>query len=342
LKNKSIDYSATYQSISILIPVRNEAHNIPTLLPQLLKLDYPNFNYDITLYDDGSTDGTADAIKKYQSESDKIKYIKGKELPLGWLGKSYACYELAKTSKSDYFLFIDADVILKKPALISALAYMQKYDLTLLSIFPTQITKTLGERMVVPMMYYILLTLLPLRAILKFKFPSLAGANGQFMLFNAKDYKQYQWHEMVKNQITEDIAIQTQVKINGLKTLTLLGNNIVSCRMYQGLSDSISGFSKNIFAGFGFNLIPFLLINLLEASGLFILLFSQSKLFEISLVLIIAIRLGLSFLEKKSSEFKYQLLLHPFMMFFKFYISMRSVYLHYTKTNQWKGRRLDI
>jgi hypothetical protein len=55
--------------------------------------------------------------------------------------------------------------------------------ISFLSIFPTQKMFTLGEYLTVPVIYYILLSLLPFILVPKSKYSSLSAAIGQFMLF---------------------------------------------------------------------------------------------------------------------------------------------------------------
>ncbi len=56
-----------------------------------------------------------------QHFSDKIKLINGSDLPEGWLGKNWACHQLAKEASGEYLLFIDADVRLNEKAVASAI-----------------------------------------------------------------------------------------------------------------------------------------------------------------------------------------------------------------------------
>ena len=113
-------------------------------------------------------------------------------------------------------------------------------------------TKTsLGEKVSVPLMNWILLSLLPLSLIRTSKKEAFSAANGQFMMFNAATYKSLWPHEQCKSHQVEDIAILKLFKQNNLACDTRLGDNDISCRMYTGLDDAIEGFTKNIFEFFG-------------------------------------------------------------------------------------------
>ena len=84
-------------------------------------------------------------------------------------------------------------------------------------------------------------------------FSSLSAANGQFMLFNAKNYRENGWHKLVKNRNVEDIIIAKSMKKKGFPIAVLLGNNDILCRMYPSGGQSIKGFALNIHQYFGGN-----------------------------------------------------------------------------------------
>ncbi|HAH25180.1 MAG TPA: glycosyl transferase family 2, partial [Prolixibacteraceae bacterium] len=112
-----------------------------------------------------------------------------------------------------------------------AVAYFQQKKLSLLSIFPQQKMETFSEWIIVPVMNWILQSLLPMILVSKTSFPSLSAANGQLMMFESESYLRYQWHSKVRNQNVEDIRLARMVKSEGLKMAVLLGNNDIYCRM---------------------------------------------------------------------------------------------------------------
>ncbi len=53
--------------ISIIIPARNEEHNIGVCLDAIIKQDYPKELYEVIVIDDHSTDNTAEIVNRYKS-----------------------------------------------------------------------------------------------------------------------------------------------------------------------------------------------------------------------------------------------------------------------------------
>lgn len=237
--------------VSVLIPARNEEHNIGWLLEDLSNQEYKNL--EILVYDDMSDDRTASIVADYSFKDARIRLLKGAQLPEGWLGKNHACHQLSLEARGRFILFVDADVRLHPAALASAICYLKEHNLDALSVFPTQIMQTKGEQAVVPLMLWVLLTLLPLRLVTLSRFSALAAANGQFFLHRADQYHRFRWHQLFRSHRVEDVAIARALKKQGLRLATLLGNRLVNCRMYEGYTQALQGFAKNFPYFFGNN-----------------------------------------------------------------------------------------
>ncbi len=240
--------------VSVLIPARNEEAHIATIVEDVLSQEHHEF--ELIVCDDQSGDRTAAIVESYAARDRRVKLIRAGDLPEGWLGKNHACHALAMQASGEYFLFLDADVRIGGDIIGQAIAYAEKRSLSLISIFPKQIMKSFGERISVPVMNHILLTLLPLILVRTSPRPSLAAANGQFMFFRAQDYRKLLPHESMKGHRVEDIAIARHYKAGGLKISCQTGDERISCRMYRGFREAMHGFSKNIFEYFGGSPVP--------------------------------------------------------------------------------------
>ncbi len=321
------------EKVSVLIPAREEEANIPTLCKNLKNLAHENL--EIILLDDGSSDKTYELALSYATGFSSFRILKGKPLPTGWLGKNWACHQLSQVASGEYLLFIDADVELLPNAINSGLQEVKSKNLALLSCFPDQIMKSTGEKLVVPIMHYILLSLLPLRMVYWSNASSLSAANGQFMLFQKKYY--WKWHEKVKDKIVEDICIMKAIKQTGLKGEVLLGDQMVKCRMYTGFQDALNGFSKNILAGFNNNYLSMWVFFFLTYYGYILFAFwPKGHLIAGAIAAIALLRMLIS-LASRQSVFK-NLLFHIVQMSLMVYIGMLSCIKKQRRKNTWKGR----
>lgn len=330
-------HKSYHNKVSILIPARNEAHQILNLLRSIHAQDYRD--YEVIVLDDNSTDDTLSLCGEFAATHPKFSVIKGKPLPPGWLGKNHACYQLAKKATGEYLLYIDADEEVADGLINSALHRMRLRDLGMLSLFSNQEMHGLGEQMVVPLMHYILLNLLPLQLVYLVRNKAVTAASGQFMLFDAVAYHRHQWHQQVKQKVVEDVEIMRLLKEEGLRAETLLANNLVTCRAYTGYRDALNGFSRDVLAAFNYNVLSLLVYLMILLGGpLIIIATLNTGLIALMCGLIILSRIMIS-LSAGQSAWK-NVLLHPLQMFNLMLISFLSIQRFLTKTTVWKGRRV--
>jgi glycosyltransferase involved in cell wall biosynthesis len=324
--------------VSVLIPARNEENNIGNILQDLINQDY--FNIEVIVFDDQSEDKTQDIIKKYASTDNRIKLVCSEVLPEGWLGKNHACHSLSKHSKGEYLLFLDADVRIRNNTIGKAVSYSKKYDLNLISIFPKQIIRSPGERITVPNMNYILLSLLPLILVRKLKFPSLSAANGQFMFFKAGTYHSIEPHKLMRNNKVEDISIARYMKQKRYKISCLVGDDNINCRMYTGFNDAIIGFSKNVNAFFGNSFLLAVMFWLITTFGFLAALpFLSKGLFAAYLAAYLLTRIFIS-LSSHQNIFYNLVFIIPLQISMGLFIYKAFINKFYRKY-QWKGRSIE-
>lgn len=326
------------RSVSVLIPARNEEKGIQSLLENVLKFDYHNF--EVIVYNDNSTDGTQKIVEHFIDENpSRVKLLNGGVLPKNWLGKNYACHQLARAAKGDVLLFLDADVKVGTRLIQRSVSHLDKNNLHLLSIFPKQVAISLGEKISVPLMNWILLSLLPLFLIRNSKNKAFSAANGQFMMFKTATYMKISPHERVKSNSVEDIAIVRLFKENNLSCDTRLGDNDISCRMYDGLDDAIEGFTKSIFTFFGNSILVTVIFGILITIAPFVVYFNLGlKWLSIYLTGIILTRFFVS-LASKQSVVQNILLMFPQHIAFLSIIS-KGLINKKKKKLIWKGRNI--
>ncbi len=321
--------------ISVLIPARNEENNIARLLDALQKL---NNNIEILVCNDHSTDKTEEIISRYQTTDQRIRLIESEVLPKGWLGKNHACYQLAKQASGKYLLFIDADVVISGNIIADAVSYAKKHKLGLLSVFPKQVLLTTGEKKAVPLMNYILLTLLPLIFVRMSPFKSHTAANGQFMLFESKTYFELEPHKQFKNSAVEDIAISKFYKKQKIKIACLIGEERIQCRMYDSYKDALNGFSKNIFMFFGNSPIVAFLFWVFVTLGIVPIIFYNINLILIYLLGVLLIQFLYAIICRQSIIIT--IVYFPANMFFMLRVMINALIIKKQKNYLWKGRNI--
>jgi len=253
--------------ISVLIPARDEETNIEVCLESLQKQDYPNF--EILVLDDNSSDNTANIVRRIAAKDNRIQLIGGEPLPEGWAGKPFACYQLAKKAIGSWLLFVDADTTHAPHMLRSVFALALKFKPSLLSGFPRQLATSLLQKVAIPVLYFVILSWLPLWWLQRSKQPKPSLAIGQFLLFPREEYWRIGGHKAVKSRILEDVWLGVEVKRHGGRHIAVDLSPVVSCHMYQSLGAIWEGFIKWIYSVAALS--PAALVGLIIAGYVFFL-----------------------------------------------------------------------
>lgn len=99
---KLTEVSTTGPSVSVCIPARNETHAMTQCLERVLASDYEKL--EVIVFDDNSADDTSVLVKSFAHAG--VRFIPGKKLPEGWLGKNHALEVLAQEASGTYIIFL--------------------------------------------------------------------------------------------------------------------------------------------------------------------------------------------------------------------------------------------
>jgi 4,4'-diaponeurosporenoate glycosyltransferase len=227
-------------SVSVIIPARNEAHTLPTLLGSLQQQD--TRIGEIIVVDDHSEDGTSEIAARYGA-----RVIPAAPLPAGWLGKPWACWQGARQAMGQIFLFLDADTRIE-PGGITKILASYLHGGGLLSIWPYHRMKRLYERFSA-LFNIIIISSMGSFTILGSKARNL-GAFGPCVVCSKSDYFRVGGHEAVKGAILEDVALGQLFNNAGLDLRNYGGKGTISFRMYPaGIGSLITGFTKGMASG---------------------------------------------------------------------------------------------
>ncbi len=260
--------------VTVVLPVRDEAGQIAGCLAAILdQRGVPDLR--VVVVDDGSTDGTAVVVAGVPDP--RIRLVSAGPLPDGWLGKPHACAVGAAASRDggegsgregsgregsgregaaspgddEILVFVDADVRLFPDAVAAAVAVLDEHGLDLVSPWPRPLTEGPAERLVQPLSPWLWITTLPLRLAERSSRPSLAAANGQFLVMTRRGYDRAGGHAAVRGEVLEDIALLRAVKRSGGRGTPIDGSRLASCRMYDGWPALREGYAKSLWASVG-------------------------------------------------------------------------------------------
>lgn len=242
--------SAETPHVSILVPARNEEAHIADCVCSLLAQDYPSC--EVLVLDDESDDGTLAALQTLSGEP-RLRILRGKPLPEGWMGKNWACHQLAQEAHGELLLFTDADTRHAPGALMAAVTALHAERVDFLSAMPRQETQTCGEVALVPILPWSQHTFFPVGLVRRLPFPRLATAVGQFMLVRRDAYAACGGYESIRGSAVDDCDLVRAVAARGFRWTLCDGSRVVRARMYSSFRSAVDGFSKNLFARFDYN-----------------------------------------------------------------------------------------
>ncbi|WP_235934947.1 glycosyltransferase [Candidatus Laterigemmans baculatus] len=246
--------------ISVLIPARDEAATISQCMNAALRSE--GVEVEVVVLDDHSSDATADVVQAVRGRDTRVRLVQGKPLPEGWNGKQHACWQLAATAQYPLLVFLDADVRLASDGLARLVAEMRRTGVDLLSPFPHQETQTWLERLLIPMMHYILLGFLPIERMRRSTHPAYAAGCGQLFLTSQRAYDRAGSHAAIRRTRHDGLMLPKAYRRAGLSTDVCDGTHVASCRMYHSASEVIRGLLKNATEGIAHpaRIVPFTLL----------------------------------------------------------------------------------
>jgi len=224
--------------ISVIVPARNEAASITSLLSSLS--DAPIS--EVIVVDDSSIDDTGDIARRFGAV---VVRLDG-DPPEGWTGKCHACHWGAEAAVAPMLLFLDADVTLE-PHAIDRLMSAHDRAGGLISVQPRHLVQRPYEQLsavcnVVSMMGS--------GSFARHSRRRQPVAFGPCLLTSRADYNAIGGHAAVRGEVVEDIHLARRYAEVGIPVSVYVGDGAMSFRMYpKGIKQLVEGWSKNLATG---------------------------------------------------------------------------------------------
>jgi 4,4'-diaponeurosporenoate glycosyltransferase len=327
--------------VTIVVPSRNEERRLPGLLNSLAALELaPD---EIIVVDDHSTDRTAEIARAAGA-----LVLNPGELPPGWTGKCWACWQGARAASGSLLIFLDADTWLEPTGLTRLI---QQYRLVggLLSVQPYHVTSRAYEQLSAITNVTIFM------AVNTFTPLGQAGRPhatfGPCIVCDRAEYLKVGGHSAVRSAVLEDYYLGKIFLENGRPVTCLAGRGTVNFRMYpDGFGQMVEGWSKTFGSGStGTNPLTTALITgwILAASATFFLTIASpvwpadfGSVVALPALLYAAFAVQIGWMLKRIGAFQLWIAaLYPLSLFFLLFIFLRaSVQLIWKGEVRWKGR----
>jgi chlorobactene glucosyltransferase len=235
------EVGASSELVSVVVPCRNEAHNVDRVVPSLLAQDYPHLEF--LFLDDRSTDGTPEKLRAWAARDRRVRVLEGAPLPEGWTGKNHAMAQAARAARGAWLLFTDADTVHEPHSLSSAVHYARGRGLDLLTLSARCVCESFAEHLIQPMGIGCFSVWFKLEEV---NDPSSRTplCCGQYLLVRREAYEAVGGSGRVRAEVTEDLALFEAMKHAGYRCELSIGSHLFSTRMYRSLRESWLGWRR--------------------------------------------------------------------------------------------------
>ena len=244
------NWSQIDEEISVIIPMRNEAENIPELIENLRGQKHLS-HVQYLILNDNSEDETLALLNQHTAGLNNFTVIDGAELPAGWIGKTWALQQLLRASNGEIIISIDADVRLESDAISRAVTLLKSSELDFLSPYPAQLAYTWSEKLIQPLLQWSWMSTVILRIAESTSRPSMVVANGQFFVVRREALEKAGGYEAVKADVLDDVFLGRALVKSGSHGCVANGASIASTRMYSSWKEIESGYGKSLHVAFG-------------------------------------------------------------------------------------------
>ena len=235
------------RAVSLLIPARNEERSIEAAVRSALASKH--VEVEVIVLDDGSDDDTAAIVRRLAQEDTRVRLAAAPALPPDWCGKQHACHVLAGLANHDVLAWIDADVRLSPEALAKAAACLEHTGSGLVSGFPHQETRTVLEKLVVPLIPFVLAAYLPIGRMRRSVAPAYGAGCGQFFMARRDAYQAAGGHAAIRHSLHDGVTLPRAFRRAGFMTDLFDAEYLATCRMYRSAGEVWRGFAKNATEG---------------------------------------------------------------------------------------------
>lgn len=240
--------ATTVPTISIVIPARDEAHQVAGCVRAALA--QAGVDLQVVVVDDASSDGTAAVALAAGGGDPRLTVLAAGPRPAGWAGKSWSCSRGAEVARGALLLFVDADVTLAPGAARSAAALLVDRGLGAVSLFGTWTLGSWWEHVAIPVVGSAIRGAVPVGRVNDPRDPA-AFANGQFILVERGAYLRAGGHAGIHADVLDDVALAGALKRSGSALGLYAAPDLFSVRLYRGFREITAGYGKNLVAGLG-------------------------------------------------------------------------------------------
>lgn len=330
--------------VSVIVPARNEGHNIERCLRSLIAQDHPNL--EIIAVDDRSEDATGAIMDSLAAESARVRVIHIRTLPDRWLGKTHAMWQAASEAKGKWLLFTDGDIVFDRETVRRSVNYAQQSGAEHFVLYPSIALHTIGERMMIAFFAAMFVMTNPPWRIAEQRTREHIGI-GAFNMITRRAYEELGTYEALRLNVIDDLSLGKRAKQFGIAQRMALGPGLITVRWARGAFGVVKNLEKNFFALLKFRVTVAVAATLLTLVGNLAPFVGVAIAPEWTRLLFAAACLGIIGIYAQVSRLlqvsPFYFLLHPVATLFVAFTMLNSVW--HAVTNRgivWRGTKYSL
>ncbi len=222
--------SVELSDVTVLIPARNEAETIATVLRAL---NGQGCGLKTVLVDDQSTDATVEIARA--AAAHELLVISGQALPAGWTGKLWALQQGRAYLERPLTLLLDGDIELAPGMIATLRRKMQQDQLRLVSLMAALRMQSYWEKLLLPAFIFFFRLLYPFRLANNPEQHRVAAAAGGCILLETNLIDEIGGFAALRGALIDDCTLARRVKSLGARTWIGLTHSVRSVRRYDSL-----------------------------------------------------------------------------------------------------------
>jgi hypothetical protein len=130
-------------------------------------------------------------------------------------------------------------------------AFMEQSGAALARGVPHQVTETLSERLLIPLIHFVLLAFLPIKRMRASRDPAYGAGCGQLFVVRREAYHNCGGHSAIRTTLHDGPKLARVFRAAGFATDLFDATGIAECRMYRTNAEVWRGLAKNAHEGLG-------------------------------------------------------------------------------------------
>lgn len=207
--------------LSVVVPIIDEEDGLDTCLAAILAQGYPEIEVIVVDAREGRRPSPRQLLEPERAADPRVEFLSSRPAT-GWSRRNHALHAGCVASRNEWVLFLEPNVYLKDDGLVRAVGTACWRGVDVAMLIPGFTAALPAERLLVPFVVQLALTLLPVRRINDEDDPAVP-AHASFLLFRRDAYDEVQRDRSIRGDLWYEVALARLMKAAGHRLLFMRG-----------------------------------------------------------------------------------------------------------------------